>query len=56
MASGLGTVIFDSAAVAASYSFRIEGVDFGPVTGGLPQTPTSDDDVTRTHFHSQLQA
>jgi serralysin len=33
-ASGLGTVIFDSMAVAASYSFRIEGVDYGPATGG----------------------
>jgi serralysin len=51
-ASGLGTVIFDSAAVTASYSFTIEGVDFGPVTGGSPQTPATDDDVTRTHFHT----
>ena len=51
-ASGLGTVIFDSAAVTASYSFTIEGVDFGPVTGGLPQTPETEDDVTRTHFHT----
>ena len=51
-ANGLGTVIFDSAAVTASYSFTIEGVDFGPVTGGSPQTPTTDDDVTRTHFHT----
>ena len=38
-ASGLGTVTFDSAAVAASYSFDVQGVDFGPVTGGPPQTP-----------------
>jgi serralysin len=53
-ASGLGTVIFDSAAVTASYSFTIEGLDFGPVTGGPPQTPTTDDDVTRTHFHTAV--
>jgi serralysin len=53
-ASGLGTVIFDSAAVAASYSFRIEGVDYGPATGGPPQTPTTDDDVISTHFHNQV--
>ena len=33
-ASGVGTVIFDSEAVAASYSFDIKGVDFGPITGG----------------------
>jgi hypothetical protein len=52
-ASGLGTVIFDDRAVTASYSFRIEGVDFGPVTGRPPQTPATDDDVTRTHFHNQ---
>ena len=56
-ASGVGTVIFDSdsAAVAASYSFDIQGLDFGPVTGGPAQTPTVDDDVTRVHFHSQVQ-
>ena len=51
-ASGVGTVIFDSEAVAASYSFDIQGVDFGPATGRPPQTPTTDDDVTRTHFHT----
>ena len=35
-ASGVGTVIFDSEAVAASYSFDIKGVDFGltPPVGG----------------------
>ena len=54
-ASGVGTVIFDSAAVAASYSFDIQGLDFGPATGGPAQTPTVDDDVTRVHFHSQVQ-
>jgi serralysin len=53
-ASGLGTVIFDSAAVTASYSFTIEGLDFGPATGGPPQTPATDDDVTRTHFHTAV--
>ena len=53
-ASGLGTVIFDSVAVAASYSFRIEGVDYGPATGGPAQTPTTLDDVISTHFHNQV--
>ncbi|MGY3620702.1 CHRD domain-containing protein [Bradyrhizobium sp. USDA 10063] len=53
-ASGLGTVIFDSAAVAATYSFRIEGVDYGPAIGGPAQTPTTLDDVTSTHFHNQV--
>ena len=53
-ASGVGTFIFDSVAVAASYSFRIEGVDYGPATGAPPQTPEIDDDVTSTHFHSQV--
>jgi serralysin len=52
-ASGLGTVIFDSTEIAASYSFRIEGVDYGPVTGLPPQTPATDDDVTNTHFHNE---
>jgi serralysin len=52
-ASGFGAVIFDSVAVTASYSFTIEGLDFGPVTVGLPQTPNDSlDDVTRVHFHT----
>jgi serralysin len=53
-ASGEGTVIFDSEAVAASYSFDIQGVDFGPITGSAPQTPSVLDDVTRMHFHAQV--
>src|SRR3954447_983252 len=53
-AQGIGTVIFDSTVVAASYSFRINGVDYGLATGSLAQTPTTDDDVTGTHFHNQV--
>ena len=53
-ASGLGTVIFDSMEVAASYTFQIEGVDYGLVTGGSAQTPETSDDVTSTHFHNQV--
>jgi Ca2+-binding RTX toxin-like protein len=44
-ASGVGTVIFDSAAVAASYSFDIQGLDFGPITSG--QVPTDPIFTTR---------
>jgi serralysin len=51
-ASGVGTVIFDSAEVAASYSFDIQGLDFGPITSG--QAPTDPNDVNNTHFHSQV--
>lgn len=50
-ASGEGTVVFDSTAVAASYSFDVEGLDFGPITSGQPRTDPTD--VTNTHFHSQ---
>ncbi|XSC43773.1 CHRD domain-containing protein [Bradyrhizobium sp. RDT10] len=53
-ASGLGTVIFDSTEIAASYTFRIEGVDYGPITGGSAQTPSTSDDVISTHFHNQV--
>jgi serralysin len=53
-ASGAGMVVFDSAAVAATYSFVVQGVDYGPATGGPAQTPQTDDDVTSTHFHSQV--
>jgi serralysin len=51
-ASGVGTVVFDSEAVAASYSFDIQGLDFGPITSG--QLPTDPNDVNNTHFHSQV--
>jgi serralysin len=53
-ASGIGTVVFDSTEVAASYEFRIEGVDYGPATGRPPQTPATGDDVTSTHFHNEV--
>ena len=52
-ASGVGTVIFDSLEVAASYSFRVEGVDYGLITGGSAQTPEISDDVSSTHFHNE---
>ncbi|MGE3743218.1 MAG: CHRD domain-containing protein [Geminicoccaceae bacterium] len=51
-ASGEGTVVFDSEAIAASYSFDVEGIDFGPITSG--ETPTDPDDLTNTHFHNQV--
>jgi serralysin len=51
-ASGVGTVVFDSTAIAASYSFDIQGLDFGPITSGQP--PTDPNDVNNTHFHSQV--
>jgi Ca2+-binding RTX toxin-like protein len=51
-AKGVGVVVFDSAAVAATYSFDIEGLDFGPIT--TQQTPTDPNDVTNAHFHAQV--
>src|SRR5262245_19644698 len=51
-ASGVGTVVFDSAEIAASYSFDIQGLDFGPITSG--QKPTDPNDVNNTHFHAQV--
>jgi serralysin len=51
-AHGLGTVTFDSAAVAADYSFQVIGVDFGPATGNPPQTEGVQDDVEGMHFHN----
>ena len=51
-ADGLGTVIFDSVATTASYSIRIDGLDFGPATGEPPQTPATRDDVTNMHVHN----
>jgi serralysin len=55
-ANGLGTIIFDSDAVTATYSIRVEGVDYGvtELGGDEPQTPRTDDDVTSTHFHNDV--
>jgi Ca2+-binding RTX toxin-like protein len=50
-ASGFGTVMYDSAAVAASYNFDVEGIDAIPITSG--GTPTDPNDLTNTHFHAQ---
>jgi serralysin len=52
--SGLGTFVFDSAAVAANYVFLVTGVDYGPATGRPPQTPGTADDVVSTHYHNQV--
>ena len=53
-ASGAGTVVFDDAAVAASYSFDIQGLDFGPITSGQPLADP--DDVNNTHFTARCAA
>jgi Ca2+-binding RTX toxin-like protein len=51
-ASGLGTVIFDNAALAATYSIRVSGLDFGPVLGLPEQTADTSDDITNFHVHN----
>ena len=51
-ARGLGTVIFDDAALTASYTIRVTGLDFGPVLGSSAQTPDTGDDVTSFHVHN----
>jgi Ca2+-binding RTX toxin-like protein len=51
-ARGLGTVIFDPTAVAAAYSIRYVGLDFGPVLGLPAQTATTADDITMHHVHN----
>lgn len=51
-ARGLGTVIFDQTAVAASYSIRYTGLDFGTAAGLPPQTASTADDVTGHHVHN----
>jgi len=56
-ASGSGWVIYDSNAVAATYSFDIDGFDFTYALSGppptLPTPPIPVDSATRTHFHAQ---
>ena len=51
-AIGLGTVIFDNAALAATYSIRVSGLDFGPVLGLPAQTTDPSDNVTNFHVHN----
>jgi serralysin len=53
-ASGLGTFVFDTAAVAANYIFFVTGVDYGPITGRPAQTAGTTDDVVSTHYHNQV--
>ena len=56
-ASGSGWVIYDSNAVAATYSFDIDGFDFTYALSGpppkVPTPPIPVDSATRTHFHAQ---
>ena len=51
-ARGLGTVIFDDAALTASYTIRVTGLDFGPAVGRPEQTPDPNDNVTNFHVHN----
>ena len=50
-AIGVGTVIYDSNAVTASYTINVTGLDFGPLLGLAPQTADTSDDVTGFHVH-----
>ncbi|HEX8233958.1 MAG TPA: CHRD domain-containing protein [Caulobacteraceae bacterium] len=51
-ASGLGTVLFNSAKVTATYKITVSGLDFGPVLGLPSQTASTADDVHGVHVHS----
>jgi CHRD domain len=53
-ASGGGIVIWDDDADRATYQFTVRGLDFGPATGTGAQTPSTADNVTSMHFHSQF--
>lgn len=51
-ARGVGTVIFNPTAVAASYSIHYTGLDFGLAAGLPAQTATTADDITSHHVHN----
>ena len=51
-ASGIGTVVWDTATDTATYAFTFRGLDSGPALGRPPQTATTADDVTAMHFHN----
>ena len=51
-ATGLGTAIFDSNFNSLFYTITTTGLDWGPLTGQSPQTPSTADDVNGDHFHS----
>src|SRR5262245_32149265 len=52
MASGLGTVIFDSAFTSMSIAIDVQGFDWGPLLGQASQTMTTADDVNGVHIHN----
>ncbi len=51
-ASGIGTVVWDTATDTATYAFTFRGLDLGPALRRPPQTATTADDVTAMHFHN----
>jgi serralysin len=53
-ATGTGLVIFDTTTNTATYTWKISGLDFGPISGKPSATPTLADDVTGFHFHNKV--
>ena len=51
-ASGEGVVVWDPNAQTAAYTFIVDNLDFGPVTGAGETTPATADNVTNAHFHN----
>src|SRR5262245_23161249 len=52
MASGLGTVMFESAFTSMSIAGDVQGVDGRPRLGQAPQTPRTAHDVNGVHIHT----
>jgi Ca2+-binding RTX toxin-like protein len=53
-ATGTGLVVFDTTTNTATYTWKVSGLDFGPISGQPSATVTTADDVTGFHFHNNV--
>ena len=52
--NGIGVVLFDDTTNTATYTWKISGLDFGPISGQASATATTADDVNGFHFHNNV--
>src|SRR5262245_19018683 len=53
-ATGTGLVVFNTITKTATYTWKVSGLDFGPISGQTSATATLTDDVTGFHFHNNV--
>lgn len=53
-ATGTGLVLFDTTTNVATYTWKVSGLDFGPISSQPSATATTADDVTGFHYHNNV--